>query len=50
MALTWKPSAKQLEGEELASYKIWLAMLHEQITIPINPNAKGKKVFGRSNI
>lgn len=50
MTLTWKPSAKQLEGEELASYKIWLALLCEQITGSLNPNVKGKKVFGRSNI
>lgn len=37
------PAGKQLESaEEFASYKTWLALLTEQITGSLHPNAKGK--------
>lgn len=37
-----QPIPKQLEGEELESYKTWLAILAEQMSGSLNPNAKGK--------
>ncbi len=37
-----EPIAKELKGEELASYKTWLSLLAEQMTGLLNPNAKGK--------
>lgn len=39
-----EPVPKQLEGEELDSYKTWLAILAEQISGSLNPNAKGKNL------
>lgn len=40
--ITDEPRAKQLVGDELSHYKTWLALLTEQITGSLNPNAKGK--------
>lgn len=37
-----EPIAKQSGSEELVSYKTWLALLTEQITGSLSPNAKGK--------
>lgn len=39
-----EPAPKQLEGEELESYKTWLAILAEQMSGSLNPNAKGKNL------
>lgn len=37
------PAGKQLESaEQFASYKTWLALLTEQISGSLHPNAKGK--------
>ena len=43
LPLVSAPAGKQLESaEELASYKTWLALLTEQISGSLHPNAKGK--------
>ena len=40
--LSNEPCAKELGGDELVAYKTWLALLTEQISGSLNPNAKGK--------
>lgn len=44
------PIAKQLGSAEMGSYRTWLALLTEQLTGSLSPNAKGKNtgVFGHS--